>query len=395
MNISLSAVKLRGVLKHAERSVSWRPEGLAGRWLVIASSGECLLDYVQGACDAERELPVTQLCSLAVALQQFMETAVHEDGPATGRTTHAVVFDTCLLAIAAGHIFSVLAVVSLPQVANPEAPTVPSSAALRFKAAEIHVALSTGELGEEIKKLATHSAESRGEKVSDYTLSSCLTEEAAALRLPLEMASPMQEAFAGALRNGYDTLLAEAHAKLSDGDRQKVSRLCIFDARMEFLAFLSRDEDSMEKFDTRWKQMQLLQCAAKSLIQAGPGAAGAAGASSGAKGPEIVEKSTSLWAWQTVPRCLEVAVLCSFAFPVFVGAMVELNLAEGCFSMDPTSAGSLLHRVLPEEVEMHQRTATIGGVLDSLAKQLCGAMGLQYHSAKPRVVVEAKPNSSD
>eukprot|EP00913_Durusdinium_trenchii_P017831 g16756.t1 len=101
-----------------------------------------------------------------------------------------VVFDTCLLAIAAGHIFSVLAVVSLPQVANPEAPTVPSSAALRFKAAEIHVALSTGELGEEIKKLATHSAESRGEKVSDYTLSSCLTEEAAALRLPLEMASP-------------------------------------------------------------------------------------------------------------------------------------------------------------------------------------------------------------
>ena len=31
----------------------------------------------------------------------------------------------------------------------------------------------------------------------------------------------MQEAFAGALRNGYDTLLAEAHAKLSDGDRQR------------------------------------------------------------------------------------------------------------------------------------------------------------------------------
>lgn len=47
------------------------------------------------------------------------------------------------------------------------------------------------ELGDAFRKLAESSHESRAEKVADYTLSSCLTEDVSSIELPREVASAL------------------------------------------------------------------------------------------------------------------------------------------------------------------------------------------------------------
>ena len=51
--------------------------------------------------------------------------------------------------------------------------------------------LNAQELGDAFRKLAESSHESRAEKVADYTLSSCLTEDMSSIELPREVASAL------------------------------------------------------------------------------------------------------------------------------------------------------------------------------------------------------------
>ena len=116
-------------------------QGFTGRWLCVAAGGDCLIDYANGfklrnpmeegqrfptahpatgACDAERELPLqlgqqackprsgsgkavskppnesclrSSLCSLAMAMQQFIETTGQET---VGVQTHSVAWVNAL-----------------------------------------------------------------------------------------------------------------------------------------------------------------------------------------------------------------------------------------------------------------------------------------------------------
>jgi len=350
MDVTLCSVRLRGVLPRPEKLKHELEEGFGGRWLVIASSGECLMDYVQGACDVEREVPLASLCSLATAMQQFIDTACRQ-GEET--MTHAVTFNSLQLAICAGSSLSVLAVVA------PKEGTV-STASLRYKAMEIHAALSRGELGEEFRKVVGASAESRAEKVSDYTLSSCLAEDDSAMHLPKELASAAQQSFVEAFSSSYQALLADALKDLEPDARDRVRCLSLFDRRFEFLALLPdaerlQDEDqedpAVSSLPSTPTRLQLLRAAAES-----------------AKGWR-----TSLWTWP-VAKSLEVAVLCTAASPVFAAAVVELSEP---LPMGPTTGFDTVRRVLPEEVGLCQRTAAVSGMLDSVAKQLCSRLGLE------------------
>eukprot|EP00438_Fugacium_kawagutii_P034402 Skav207737 [mRNA] locus=scaffold362:348045:362283:- [translate_table: standard] len=125
------------------------------------------------------------LCSLASAIQQFIDTACRQgEDP----MTHAVTFDSFQLAICANSNLSVVAVVATQKAASV------STAVLRYKAREVHALLTSGDLGEAFGQLVGAAAEARAEKVSDYTLSSCLAEDDSAVRLPKELAGAAQEA---------------------------------------------------------------------------------------------------------------------------------------------------------------------------------------------------------
>lgn len=332
-------------------------EGFGGRWLVIASSGECLMDYVQGSCDVERELPRASLCSLATAMQQFIDTACRQGEEAM---THAVTFNSLQLAICSGSSLTVLVVVA-PKAGSTSTA---STASLRYKAMEIHVALSRGELGEEFKKVVGASAESRAEKVSDYTLSSCLAEDDSAMHLPKELASAAQQSFVEAFSSSYQALLADALKDLEPAARDRVRCLSLFDSRFEFLALLPDERVQDEDQEDPGVESQSSTPSTASRLQLLRAAAETAAAEKG---------QTSMWAWQ-VSRCFEVAVICTVAFPVFVASVVEVKITA--LPMVLPAQGSMVRRVLPEEVELCPHTAAVAGMLDSVAKQLCSRLGL-------------------
>jgi len=381
MNVTLASVKLRGVLPRLEKLEDRTSQGsYEGRWLTIAASGECLMDYVHGACDAERALPLNHLCSLAVAMQQFIHSACQQG--TEGTMTHAVAFDSFILAICAGSNLSVLAVVASPEATKTMNSSC-TTAVLRYKAMELHAMLSHGELGDAFRKLAESSHESRAEKVADYTLSSCLTEDVSSIELPREVASAARDAFAAAFSRSYEALLADAFATLPVPERSMLRHMCIVDRRLEFLATLSDSPDTVEAEeaavgslevagpsgelqDRPEQQEQLIRCVVEGVM---------------AKG----DKGISVWTWQ-VPRCVEVAVVSNLA-PLLVVAVLELKMAEG-LAMTLTNAGSMVRRILPEEVDLHQRTAPVAGMLDSISKKLCQSLGAEYPT-KSSVVVEA------
>ncbi|CAJ1361206.1 unnamed protein product, partial [Effrenium voratum] len=284
------------------------------------------------------------LCSLAVAMQQFIGAAGGaQEGPSR---THTVLFNNFLLAIYAGNDFSVLAV-----VARPEALPVVTTAALRFKAMEVHAALSSGELGKHLQSVAGDSGQLRAEKAgvsfgpvkstalrcqaANYTLSSCLgSESELEMRLPLPAASAAREVFAAALAKTYASLLEDALAQLGEDDRKKLRKLVIFDSRRELLAVAPSAPAAPEG----WRELELLHAASR-------------------RQRELREPLT-VWAWSS-----EVGVLCSLPW-VFIGALLQgEGICPGSLRSAPEldaktssikrASGSVIMAIFQDDQEVH------------------------------------------
>ncbi|CAE6944475.1 unnamed protein product [Symbiodinium sp. CCMP2592] len=297
VTLSVREIKVRGELRWENKQDTWYPKGFTGRWLCVAAGGDCLIDYANGACDAERELPLSSLCSLAMAMQQFIETTGQETGDVQ---THSVSFSTFLLCACTGSTFSVVAVVALPE----EAPAELSTAELRFKAMEIHAALrSKAELKEQLEHLAGAAGQEREEKAANYTLSSCLDAgKEVETSLPPEAAGAAREVFARALGQRAAEPLLAFLAELPENERQEVKKLCLFDARLEILCVVGEEGPS----DGEPKQEAAL------LLKAGEAVS------------ESQERVTSVWAWAS--ESTEIAVLCPQAWPLFLGALLTKRL---------------------------------------------------------------------
>ncbi|OLP75923.1 hypothetical protein AK812_SmicGene44212 [Symbiodinium microadriaticum] len=351
VTLSVREIKVRGELRWENKQDTWYPKGFTGRWLCVAAGGDCLIDYANGACDAERELPLSSLCSLAMAMQQFIETTGQET---VGVQTHSVSFSTFLLCACTGPTFSVVAVVALPE----EVPAELSTAELRFKATEIHAALrSKAELKEQLERLAGATAQEREEKAGNYTLSSCLDAgKEVDTSLPPEAASAAREIFARALGQRAAEPLAAFLAELPENERQEVKKLCLFDARLEILCILG---DEGPKPDEVKEEKQATEEAAL-LLKAGEAVS------------ESQERVTSVWAWAS--ESAEIAVLCPQAWPLFLGALLTKRLPG------PSSdATGLVTRISAEHLK---HVPGLQGRLEAMATRFQDPLGFNP-PAKP------------
>jgi len=340
----------------ASKQDVWYPEGFTGRWLVVSAGGDCLMDYANGACDAERELPLTSLCSLAVAMTQFLDAAGGEETEAV--KTHSMEFNSFLLATCAGPSFSVLAVVGLPE----ERPSELSTAEFRFKAAEIHAALRGGVIWDELQRLVGASGQDREEKATNYTLSSCLGSAADGdgldTALPPHAASAAREVFATALRARCSTPVQAALNDLSAlcaADRQQDLKLCLFDTRLEILTVLPSLDEAKP-----WQAMGLLRSAGEEVCLS-------------------KEASTSVWAWQSESgkEAPEVAVLCPQARPLLVGAVLTSRC--GLPAVPKASGSCAVCRLTTPPGE---QLSAIKSSLEKVAMHFCEVLGLSP-PAKP------------
>ncbi|CAE7720411.1 unnamed protein product [Symbiodinium pilosum] len=349
VTLSVREIKVRGELRWQRKHEVWYPKGFTGRWLCVAAGGDCLMDYANGPCDSERELPLSSICSLATAMQQFIGTTGEQGSDVQ---THSVAFNTLLLAACTGSTFSVVAVVALPE----DTPSDLSTAELRFKAMEIHAALRSGELGTQLQLLAGAAGQEREDKAANYTPSSCLLEaegKGGDTPLPPEAASAAREVFATALSQRASALLVAMLDELPEGDRREVRKLCLFDVRLEILCTVP-----VEPPGTLQDMALLLQAGeAVSLSQ---------------------ERLTSIWVWNSASGdASEIAVLCAQAWPFFVGAMLE---TRPCGRPSGESGKGMVCRA-SSDVLGH--LPTFKSRMEAVAAQLCTLLGL-HSPAKPQ-----------
>ncbi|CAE7207383.1 unnamed protein product [Symbiodinium natans] len=346
--LSVREVKIRGELRWERKRDTWRPEGFTGRWLCVAAGGDCLIDYANGACDAERELPLNSICSLAMAMQQFIGAT---GAPEAGVHTHSVAFSSFLLAACTGPIFSVIVVVALPE----DEPAELSTAELRLKAVEIHTALKSSEFGEQLEILAGATGQEREDKATSYTLSSCLDANGKELGTPLppEVASAAREVFATALSWRAAERLAAFLAELPESERREVRRLCLFDTRLETVCTVPNETSSVPPNTTDTL-----------LLKAGEETS---------RNPSESAESTSVWTWAAESR--EMAVLCTRTSPFFLGALL-FKLPEkspgGHAPGDPEGEG-LISRVSFDHLD---HLPIFRGRLEDLALSFCDKLGL-------------------
>eukprot|EP00931_Biecheleriopsis_adriatica_P079875 TRINITY_DN53214_c0_g1_i1.p1 TRINITY_DN53214_c0_g1~~TRINITY_DN53214_c0_g1_i1.p1 ORF type:complete len:430 (+),score=109.78 TRINITY_DN53214_c0_g1_i1:22-1311(+) len=374
-------LKQRGILPARQEAPAAYAVGFSGRWLVVAAGGDCLMDYAWGTCDAERELPLISLCSLSVAMAQFIVAASSAGAVDEGRTaTHAVLFSSFLLALCHGTDFSVLVVVARPDASTAGSPSpLPANASLRYKAMEIHAALSEGDLGVQFKALAASSAQEREEQLGNYTLSSVLgpscEDTAGSLegRLHPATAAAAREVLSRALNRSYATLLGAALQRIDEDERKQVASLCIFDSKLELLqrrdCLCTRDSNRLD-----WQGLELMRGAGE--MQQAETEAG---------------RHVSVWVWpadleaeasSSLAKASDIAVVCNTSWPVCCGALLRLPLNKALAAAAPCEGakrGLAPRRLQPCPGAGHSSLEAVMCSLEEISRCLCDALKLPMH----------------
>lgn len=349
--------------------------GFPSRWLVITPGGDCLLDYAAGACDAERDIPVGTLCSLAAAVLQFLAAAGGEEGP--GPATRTVRLASFQLVACMGPEFTVLAVT---------AATSPVPKGLRWKVREVFAGLCQGKLRRGLSDLASSSAHSKEEQLGSYTLSSVLSgrtdSEGVGVQAPLPVAVAATAALELALRRSYVSLLRAAVQDVARSELRTMQAFCLLDGQLDLVAMLvpaavGLEHDPVER--RAWRPGDLVLAAA-SEAAAGTIASDSSDATS----------NLTLWCWSSQPSAGQasvVALLSSNGLPwVAVEFQCTLTGARGKHGQ-LVGLGRVVQQLQPEAVEGQDSATSLVWAASEVARCLAHAINVQAPSAG-RLAVE-------
>lgn len=212
----------------------------AGRWLVISTGGECLVDHPFEALDEELAFPTSSLCSLVAAMLQFSAAAsgssastVADASPANGKAppvyppTQVFALSNALLVACRGEAFSLIALLSADKILQA------GEVAYRYKALEAFLALSF-QLGADLSNLSAAADEKRKLQLDTYTLCSMLDSGGQGDEVQSSVArlqASSREILSTILRRSYGGLLDLACASLGSYLRPRVDAVLLFDAK--------------------------------------------------------------------------------------------------------------------------------------------------------------------